>query len=91
VFPRFKVTTTSGFAYFFECQGGVHTLGSDGWTTIRFTELDAQPETLGSPPFTFGTAVNSASLRLYFPAGAAGFSVLDNFDISGTMIGKSGR
>lgn len=98
VFPRFRVrvpagspdTTSDDYNYLFECQAGTHTPSSEGWTTVRFSELDARPDTFGAPPFVFGTEISTLGLLFHLDEGV-GSTTLDNFDVSGTIIGKPGR
>lgn len=93
-FPRYKVTTTDGNVYFFRCHGGMHADSLEdptNWTRIRFSSADAEPESLGQPPFVFGvTQLQTLGLSFRLDVGMAGFTHLDNLDINGTLIGKPG-
>ena len=98
--PRFNVTTTGGFLYFFGCSSGVHTPAPDdpvNWTRVRFTDADAFPQLATNPPWPgFGSAVVQ-SIAIIFDEGTdtgpdfTGHVFLDNIDINGVLMGKPGN
>lgn len=99
--PRFNVTSTAGFTYFFGCIYGVHTPAPQDpqWERVRFSAVDAAPAGASNPPFVFGTGAGATRVRSISivldegtdivspedPQGV-GLAVLDNIDISGTLI-----
>jgi hypothetical protein len=98
--PRYNVTTTAGFTYFFGCVSGVHTPAPDdpvNWTRVRFTNLDAVPQLATNPPWPGFSSATVQSIVLIFDEGSdtgpdfTGQIYLDNLDINGTLIGKPGN
>jgi hypothetical protein len=96
--PRFNVYTASGTYYFFGCASGVHTPvpGNPDWTRVRFL-VAATPDGDGFPvgPTTATDFDNVTGIDIVFDEGTdipgnPGYTVLDNIDINGTLIGKPG-
>jgi hypothetical protein len=80
----YRVIDPAGARHEFTCGTGIATPIVDanglptGWSTIRF-------------PLPTPIAVQRIYVLLAFPAGSAGSTVVDDLDINGTIIGKTGN
>jgi len=86
--PRYNVYTTSGVYYFFGCSYGTHTVNSNGWTHVQFTDADAVPSDGTTTWPGFGN-VTVTGIDVVFDEGTdqgSGFAYLDNFSINGQVI-----
>lgn len=95
--PRFNVTTTDGFVYFFGCAYGTHSPAPDKpatFTRVRFSDHDAFKQLDSDPPWPgFGRA-RVSSIEIVFDEGVddgSGFTAIDDVDINGELVENDDR
>jgi hypothetical protein len=95
--PRFNVTTSDGFIYFFGCFYGTHTAAPDKpatFTRVRFRDSDAFAQLPTDPPWPGFGNVRVSAIDIVFDEGTdqgSGFTAIDDIDINGDIIERGPR
>jgi hypothetical protein len=90
--PRFNVTTTAGFLYFFGCVYGTHVAAPDKpgtFTRVRFRDSDAFAQFPTDPPWPGFGNVQVSAIDIIFDEGTdvgSGFVAIDDIDVNGFLV-----